>query len=46
MSAAETLAVGFDPRAGFVTVVVDPSITPGTYKLTRKALRCVIYSLC
>jgi hypothetical protein len=33
---AETLASGFDPRAGIVTVVVDSSIPVGTYKLTRK----------
>jgi hypothetical protein len=32
----ETLVSGFDPRAGFVTVVVDSGIPVGTYQLTRK----------
>jgi hypothetical protein len=42
---AETLASGFDPRAGIVTVVVDSSIPVGTYKLTRKRI-FFIYRIC
>jgi hypothetical protein len=33
---AEVLASGFDPLAGFVTVVVNSTIPAGKYQLTRK----------
>jgi hypothetical protein len=42
---AETLASGFDPRAGFVTVVANSSIPVGTYKLTRKQPSLVFFPL-